>query len=339
MVDEKTRTELNLKLIINLKLNENGNKNEQTILDTASEINLISLKLVKKMKIENQIKITKQNIFSLGGNAITNHGKIYLKINNTKVKFIVVDKVTQKENLLIGWKCLLKNNFSLVCVNGNCLVKLFNSTMNVIKYKSDENIKLKNFVKVKMTEIRSVKEILMKPNTQQLIQVKIEKEFLKENEKENIFVCPCSTLKETPLKIASGFISKTKTNELYISNWSDEEIKIKKNALLGYATVNIYEVMTLEEVKELPDSEEDEKIYFENSNKSYSKKDFIDDLNILLEKNKNEMNENESCNLIKFLEKWKHFAVDTKNPGTTTTKKCFANTYLHITNQMPTMSM
>src|SRR5215831_8512546 len=47
MVDEKTRTELNLKLIINLKLNENGNKNEQTILDTASEINLISLKLVK----------------------------------------------------------------------------------------------------------------------------------------------------------------------------------------------------------------------------------------------------------------------------------------------------
>src|SRR5215471_15351792 len=67
MVDEKARTDLNLKLIVKLKLNEN--KIEQTILDTASEINFTSMKLVKKLKMENEIEETKNKILPFGGNA------------------------------------------------------------------------------------------------------------------------------------------------------------------------------------------------------------------------------------------------------------------------------
>jgi len=134
-------------------------------------------------------------------------------------------------------------------------------------------------------------------------------------------------MKETPLKIASGFVSNKKENEIFVSNWSDEAMQIKKGALLGYANVNVYDIMTLEEVQELENNEDDDKIYLENTKNSYLKKDFIEDLNELLEKNNKNMNPNEKERLIKFLERWKIlFAVDSKNPGTTTKTKCFANT-------------
>jgi len=136
MVDEKARNEMNLKLIVKLKLNEN--KIEQTILDTASEINFTSMKLVKKLKMENEIEETKNKILPFGGNVVSNLGKISLKKRNVVLKFIVVEKVSNRENLLIGCKTLFENNFSLLCVNGTCVVKLFNSTMDIVKYKSDE---------------------------------------------------------------------------------------------------------------------------------------------------------------------------------------------------------
>jgi len=77
----------------------------------------------------------------------------------------------------------------------------------------------------------------------------------------------------------------------------------------------------------LDDEKDDEEIYLEDANKIYLKKNFIEELNQLIDKNNKDLNKKERERLTRFLEKWKIlFAPNSKNPGTTTKTKCFANT-------------
>jgi len=55
-VDNEKRINLNLKLIVKLKIKD---EIKQIILETAAEMNLISKKLVKKLNLMNQIETKK----------------------------------------------------------------------------------------------------------------------------------------------------------------------------------------------------------------------------------------------------------------------------------------
>ena len=147
------------------------------------------------------------------------------------------------------------------------------------------------------------------------------------NYNNKIFLSPSQTLLQTPLRLASGFL---RTNhKILISNWSNEKLIIKENALLGYASTGIYEAFSI-------DIDNDDEIYIPSpinndlneitqNNKSFTKEQFIQELNKLL--NNNNLNETQKTKLTIFLTKWKHlFAFDPKNPGATTKTKCFANT-------------
>ena len=102
---------------------------------------------------------------------------------------------------------------------------------------------------------------------------------------------------------------------------------IKKDTIIGNASRNVYDILTLEQVEKLDDEIVDEEIYLEDANKIYLKKNFIDELNQLIDKNNEDLNKKERERLTRFLEKWKIlFAPNSKNPGTTTKTKCFANT-------------
>src|SRR5690348_2895410 len=114
---------------------------------------IISLKLIRNLGFVDEIKYTEELILPLGGSHIVNHGKIKLIINGINIVFIVVDKITNKENVLIGWPSLLKAGFSLSCINGECVVKLNGVGVEVVSYKSENKLKLPNLIKDHITEV------------------------------------------------------------------------------------------------------------------------------------------------------------------------------------------
>src|SRR5689334_13015439 len=131
---------MKLKLIVKMNIDKH-NKIDNIILDTAAEMNIISLDLIRNLGIIEDIKKTEELILPLGGNHIVNHGKIKLIINGINIVFFVVDKITNKENIQIGWPSLLKAGFSLSCINGECVVKLNGVGVEVVSYKSENKLK------------------------------------------------------------------------------------------------------------------------------------------------------------------------------------------------------
>ena len=325
-VDKNERECMKLKLIVKMNIN-NFNKLENTILDTAAEINLITLDIIKSLSIEKDVVQSSNIILPLGGNIVGNHGKIKLEVNEMNIDFVVVDKITRNENILIGWPSLLKAGFSLSCINNECIVKLNGKAVEVVSYKTENKSNLNSLIKEQITEVRSNKTINLKPFTQKFLNIKVDNVFMRNNKDNQIFFTPSKIIGNTPIRVGSGIIDNKR--KILISNWSKEPITIYKDALIGYASINIYDVFKLNEI-DLDENEIiDDKIYIpdeKGKEQIYSKKQFISELEKLLESN-NDLSSNEKVKLVKFLNEWrKLFAVDPKNPGTTTKTKCFANT-------------
>ena len=79
---------------------------------------------------------------------------------------------------MIGWKSLLRKIFSSSCLNGNCLVKLFNLNLDVNKHKTDDKIELKKHIKEKFSEEKCKNKITNNPFSQKNIFIKIINRYL-----------------------------------------------------------------------------------------------------------------------------------------------------------------
>ena len=79
----------------------------------------------------------------MGGANVNNYGSVELEINNVNYNFIIVDKISNNSNLLIGWPCLVKNNFSISCHEGTCQVS-FGKIISKVVSNENKNININN---------------------------------------------------------------------------------------------------------------------------------------------------------------------------------------------------
>src|SRR5690606_4927586 len=118
-----------------------------------------------------------------------------------------------------------------------------NETFRVKNYNSKTNLSLDEVVKEKTTEVRLIKNLILRKNEEKTIRVRINRSVLDSNCR--IFVSPTRELLSGPLELIPGFISKSQ-NEIKILNKSDIDVKIAKDVIIGYASTNIFQVLTVD---------------------------------------------------------------------------------------------
>ena len=91
--------------------------------------------------------------------------------------------------------------------------------------------------RIERTEVRLLKGVTVPAWTQLFVSTKFDHNILTKSKKEKAFFIPSKTILNTPLRVGAGEISKS--TKVLISNWGNEPITMRANALIGYATMNV----------------------------------------------------------------------------------------------------
>ena len=94
--------------------------------------------------------------------------------------------------------------------------------------------------------IRTTEDIIFEPGQQRLIQVAVDRASARLSPVQKVFANSSHVLHGTSLWLAPGVIN----NRIYITNWDNISIVVKKGALVGYGSVNEYEIFNLQEFDE-----------------------------------------------------------------------------------------
>jgi predicted aspartyl protease len=288
-MSREERSREGLKLKVRMKILE---KVEEVLIDTGAEVNVITKHKAREMNLN--IDESESEVISLPGtNTIQTKGITNISMKNKEYRFLVCDKLTRDTDLIIGWTTLKQLGISIKAKDNEVIVKV-----------AGEQVEVKEVeVNRRDEELRVKKEIVIKARSQKFVRVK--------DDGRVVFANPSLVVQDTPLRIGRGNI----TTHLLVSNWGNEDIILKKGALLAYGNSNEYEIYNLDEFN-------DDIMYapLEKDKYGCNREEIEEEIERL--SIGNNLNIKDGKKLRELIVKWRSlFASDPSKPGLTTKTK------------------
>ncbi len=227
-----------MKLCVKLSTEVCGDVN--VLLDTCADTNVISGKLVERLNLNIIPSVGKGGLRSVGA-SVSVCGKTVCCLNGVNYEFNVINEdLSEEAGILIGWPTLVKSDFKIKSHNCEVVVELCGKLVNVV----GNSKKLNKSVEVRSVDVRVAEEAIINQGEQKVVKIKYNKDSFKDSNTNSVFILPSMVLKGTPLRLAAGTLPLN-NNKIIIANLGSEEIKLKKGALVGYASSGVYQVLNL----------------------------------------------------------------------------------------------
>ena len=234
-------------------------KKTQILIDTgAIDINLITKKYFDEITKDQEKTYQKSSILvkPIGSKPLKNYGLTQLSlelgkgIKTEQIPFIIIDQNLQYD-VILGIPAISQLNIQLDIQNGIATIDNKQFKLNINQFTNRAEIRAKN------------KQIL-KPGTEQSIEVEVDQSIL-QNDKDNFhMIVPSKTLKQTKILETPHAVAKNHLSHILIGNKLNREVVVQKGALLGHLiATNPKE--NLHFIIEEPEDEIEEKIYIPNN--------------------------------------------------------------------------